>query len=472
MSHLLSDKKNLQSSKYFKNKCNIDLTSLFLKFDKLFVVHKRNNIDTAYSYILGLLKCDKDHTNMERMAEQVPEQAYHQYHHFLSESKWSSEDVNNTTALETSAVIAECKLKSGKPTGYLVDESGHLKKGRESVGVARQYAGISGKVDNCQVAVYSSLCNEDHVSIMGAKLFLPKQWIDDKARCAKAGIPETERVFKTKPQLALEMIKSHIKLGVQFDWIGGDGLYGDNSDFINGLDDEGLFYVLDAHKDAMVYLEEPILTLPLKTSNKGKPFKNLRPDKAVYRIDNYCNSLTEGDYEEVIVRNTTKGVKKVCIHTVAVWQWDEKAEIIRPRTLIITRPSDKSKRLKFSFSNGKVEEYAKAQYAYFQCGRYWVERSFDDAKNELGLSGYQVRKWIAWQHHQSLTMMACLYMLNLKVARKPEYELMSLRDTRIMIIAHLFSDEKTEAILHDQMLDRHKKRKRDIDRYYKKDNDS
>lgn len=78
------------------------------------------------------------------------------------------------------------------------------------------------------------------------------------------------------------------------------------------------------------------------------------------------------------------------------------------------------------------------------------------AKNELGLSSYQVRKWNGWQHHQSLTMMACLYMLTLKKARKPEYELMSLRDIRIMIVTQLFSDQETVSKLHEQMLIRHK----------------
>jgi len=114
--------------------------------------------------------------------------------------------------------------------------------------------------------------------------------------------------------------------------------------------------------------------------------------------------------------------------------------------------------VKYSFSNGKIKEYTTREYAYFQCSRYWVERCFDDAKNEFGLSSYQVRKWNAWHHHQSLTMMASLYLLILKVARKPEYELMSLRDIRIMIVAHLFSDKKTIAKLHEQMLIRHKKR--------------
>jgi len=69
--------------------------------------------------------------------------------------------------------LESCKSKSGEPTGYIIDESSHLKRGKESVGVARQYAGVSGKVDNCQVAVYSSLCNEDNVSIIDSKFIFP-----------------------------------------------------------------------------------------------------------------------------------------------------------------------------------------------------------------------------------------------------------------------------------------------------------
>jgi len=472
MSQVLSDKKNLQKIEYFADSQALTLSGFLSKFNKLFVVHRRDNICKAHSYLLGLLKCEKNHTNMERMVEQVPDQAYHQYHNFLSESKWDYLPVNNTTALETSALLESCKAKSGKPTGYIVDESSHLKKGKESVGVARQYAGVSGKVDNCQVAVYSSLCNEDNVSIIDVKLFLPEQWTQDKERCDKAGIPESEQVFKTKPQLALEMIKSDKKLGVQFDWIGGDGLYGHNTELTHGLDAEGLFYVLDVHKDELFYLEKPTLCIPLKKSKKGRTPTNLKADKPTCRIDNYYQGLSEEQWEKVKIRRTTKGWKYVLVHTVAVWHWNGKEENARQRTLVITRTLDKKPKVKFSFSNGELEEYTKEEYAYFQCSRYWVERSFDDAKNELGLSGYQIRKWNAWQHHQSLTMMACLYMLNLKIDRKPECQLMSLRDTRIMIIAHLFSDQETISKLHDQMLVRHKNRKRDIDRFYKNENDS
>jgi len=91
---------------------------------------------------------------------------YYQYYNFLSESKWDYKEVNKQTALEASALMEYSKAKSGTPTGFIIDESSHLKKGDESVGVARQYAGVSGKVDNCQVSVYCSLCNEENATFL------------------------------------------------------------------------------------------------------------------------------------------------------------------------------------------------------------------------------------------------------------------------------------------------------------------
>jgi len=472
MSQVLSVLKNFARENYVSDNECVNLYSFLKKYSNLFVVHRRNNIEKAYSYLLGLMKCEKNHTNMERMVEQVPEQAYYQYYNFLSESKWDYKEVNKQTALEASALMEYSKAKSGKPTGFIIDESSHLKKGDESVGVARQYAGVSGKVDNCQVSVYCSLCNEENATLIDTSLFLPQKWIDDKRRCDKAHIPESERIFETKPEKALSMIKSNLKLGVKFDWIGGDGLYGHNTELTRGLDKENLFYVLDVHKDELIYLEEPSFSIPPKQGKRGVSPTKIKADKPSIRIDLYCNSLVENQWDKVEVRKTTKGLKFVFVHTVAVWHWDGQEEKAYARTLVITRTPEKHPKVKYSFSNGTITDYTTKEYAYFQCNRYWVERCFDDAKNELGLSGYQVRKWLAWQHHQSLVMMACLYLLNVRIAQKPEYELMSVRDARIMIIAHLFSDQDTIVKLHDQMLIRHKNRKRDIDRFYKNNNDS
>lgn len=388
------------------------------------------------------------------------------YYSFLSESKWDYKQVNSTTAQEVSRLMANCKTKSGKPTGFIIDESSHLKKGKESVGAARQYAGVSGKVDNCQVAVYGALCNEDYSSLIDTALFLPESWTQDPQRCNKCSIPVTERKFETKPEKALKMIQSGVNNGVQFDWIGGDGLYGHNSELTRGLDAIGLFYVLDVHKDEHIYLTKPTLSIPERKSKRGATPIHLKADTESLRIDAYCQSLDQSQWEEVKVRKTAKGWKKVWVHTAQVWHWDGTEKQAQRRTLVITKTKEQSPKIKYSFSNGEIHEYTQVEYAYFQCSRYWVERCFDDTKNELGLSGYQVRKWIAWQHHQSLVMMASLYMLTLKIELKPEYELISLRDARIMIVAHLFTDDKTVQQYHDSMLKRHAKRKRDIDRYY------
>ena len=104
----------------------------------------------------------------------------------------------------------ESKLRYGKPTGYIVDESAHLKKEDKSAGVANQYAGVVGKIDNCQVGVYALLVNATRSTIINAKLFLPKCWTGDKRRCAKADVPKESRKFQTKPQLGLSMIDGDI----------------------------------------------------------------------------------------------------------------------------------------------------------------------------------------------------------------------------------------------------------------------
>lgn len=465
MGQRLSKKKFFKKISYHAENKQFNIDSFLSSYIDLFIVYRRSSTTVARSYLLGLLKCEKNQTNIERMVETIPELEYHQYHHFLSESNWDYAAVNKRTASGVAAFIGCLKAKSGKPTGFIIDESSHLKKGSSSVGVARQYAGVAGKVENCQTGVYAALCNESTVCITDAQLFLPQSWIDSPERCDKAGIPQKDRVFQTKPQLALKMVKNAVRQGVKFDWIGGDGLYGHNTELTHGLDTEKLFYVLDIHKDEKIYLEEPVIAVPERKSTKGKTPILKKGDKPQIRVDTYQESLTESQWEKVFVRNTAKGPKYVFAHTVAVWHWDGKEDAARPRTLVITKTCGPNPQIKYSFSNGTVTEYTKKEYAYFQCNRYWVERGFDDAKNELGLSGYQVRKWNAWQHHQSLVMMAMLYMAQVKNENKPEYPLMSMRDARIMIVASLFSDKQTQDILRNQMIKRHQKRQSDIDRH-------
>lgn len=250
-----------------------------------------------------------------------------------------------------------------------------------------------------------------------------------------------------------------------FDFVGGDGLYGHNAELTRALDQlPGVLYVLDVHKDELVFLEEPTLSIPPKKGSKGRTPALRQPNTTPIQLQKYVSSLSDRDFTVEKVRKTAKGWKQVQVHTVTIWHWDGKEEKAQKRTLVITR----GEKLKFSFSNGEKQAYTNKEWAYFQCSRYWVERCFDDCKNELGMSGYQVTGWLAWQHHMALVMMASLYILRMKIRAQDELPLLSVRDARLLVIATLFGTQKEVDSCMQQMEFRHQQRQRDIDRCLKK----
>jgi len=356
------------------------------------------------------MKLAKGHANMERMEEEIPDSEYRAYQHFLTNSEWDYEGVIAKVATDTSQLMQANKEKSGQPTGLIIDESAHLKKGDKSIGVCPQYAGVVGKVENCQVGVYASLINDNRTTLIDERLFLPTKWTKNRLRCQKAGVPKALIQFKTKPQLALDIIDRALDLGIVFDWVGGDGLYGHNSELRNGLLSRGLFYVLDVHKDEKVFTERPVLEIPQKTNRRGRPTKKAKPNIDPIRLDQYIKDIKDEDWHiENRIRQTHKGWKKLKVHTGKIWLLQNGQ--VQQLTLLITQTMDGKKETKYSFSNGDLAQYTPKEYAYFQCQRYWVERTFDDAKNELGMSDYQVRKWNGWHHHHALVLMASLYLL-------------------------------------------------------------
>ena len=403
---------------------------------------------------------------MERMDEKVGGSVYRQYQHFLSTSSWDPVPVLHQIARDMSAVCVTQKAKTGLPTGVLVDESATVKKGNASVGVGRQYAGVVGKVENCQVGVYASLCHDTSATLVNERLFLPEPWANDPNRCEKAGIPEEAQQHQPKPQLALEMIDELDNLGIQWDWIGGDGLYGHSYELTTGLDERGLLYVLDVHKDELIFEEEPRIAVPPRTHAHGPTPTKLRADREPIRLDRYCAKLPKDSWERVKIRKSQKGWLNRQVHVATVWVWDGKEAFARRRTLVISKTLGRKPKTTYSFSNGTLEDYTVQEYAYFQAQRYWVERCFDDAKNELGMSDYQVRKWQGWHHHHALVMMASLFLLKERLSQKEAVPLMSLRDARLLMIARLFgTDEEVDTCL-TQMRGRHEKRQKSIDWWY------
>jgi SRSO17 transposase len=148
-------------------------------------------------------------------------------------------------------------LNQKKLIGLYLDESGVSKKGKESVGVAPQYCGNLGKVDNCQVAVFAAIGQKDFSTIVDSRLYLPKSWTEDQKRMEKAKIPTESQVFKTKQQIALELIEHQISIGNRFDYINADALYGADQKLTDAIDELSIPFVMDIRENQHIFLEEP-----------------------------------------------------------------------------------------------------------------------------------------------------------------------------------------------------------------------
>ncbi len=195
--------------------------------------------------------------NMERMAEVVMDSDEQALQHFLSNSPWDERGVLDQVARDADVLLG------GMPdSALLIDESGITKKGRHSVGVARQWNGRLGKVDNCQVGVFAALSRGALATLIDTRLYLPKGWVDDTQRCVLAGVPTGARAFRSKAQLALEMVRANRRRGVRFAWVGMDGGYGKEPALLRALDADGEVFPADVHKDQQVYVADPRPEVP------------------------------------------------------------------------------------------------------------------------------------------------------------------------------------------------------------------
>jgi len=419
-------------------------------------------------YISGLIKTERGKRNMERLHEELDMDGdgYQQIQQFITDSTWDASGLISQVAQNTSKLYSSQEGYDVKDVGYIIDESAHLKKGNDSAGVARQYAGVIGKVDNCQVGVYASLVWQNHTSLINCRLFMPECWSKDTARCVKAGIPDDKRRHKTKLELALEMVKADIKSGVRFGWVGGDGLYGHGCELNYAIEDMGLTFLFDIHNDQAIYEQEPEIFIPGKKPGKGRTPTTPRTLAMPVTVKAYKEKLDEKQWETIEVRDTTKGKLTLSIHVMQVCVWDKKEAHARKRVLVISRNTSDNE-IKYGLSNADITKTPVKQFAFMQAQRYWIERSFQDCKSELGMSDYQVRKWNGWHHHMALVILALSFIVKERLKNQDDCPLLSCRDIRIMIIALLTGDEELIQKRKLQMEFRHRQREKDIQRHFK-----
>lgn len=357
---------------------------------------RKEQVEHAQTFVQGLLS-DLEAKNTESIAYRFGEERM-PLQWFIGVSAWDDKPLR-------AELVRQVGEELGTEDGVIVfDPSGFPKSGKDSVGVARQWCGRLGKVDNCQVAVYRGYVSRQEHALVDTRLYLPKEWTQDSKRRKKAGIPKGTR-YRTRHQLCLEMLKEHGD-PLPHQWIAGDDEMGRPSWFRRRLDTLGEQYLLSVASNTLI--RDLDADLPAY-SGRGR-----YPKRPWLRVDQWAMSLCESDWTEIDVRDGAKGpliVEAVKRHVVAR---DDRRQEGHPEVLVVIRYKDRDKqsvvKTDYYLSNAHVET-ALAEFTRVAKAEHRIEECLRRAKSEAGLADYEVRNWKGWQHHQTLSLIATWFLV-------------------------------------------------------------
>lgn len=332
--------------------------------------------------------------------------------HYVSESPWAGAELIGSIR-ESISQRGEFQAESI----LVLDESADEKAGGYSAGAGRQHNGRLGKVDLSQVGVFLSLINGGYHTWIDGELYLPKQWFeaDSQERRERAGIPD-DRHFQTKLELGLQMIKRAQAEGVPFAAVAFDTLYGRKGWLRDELDGSGIEYYADTPADTKVYLSEPQVVWPeTRSGQKAKQYRVTSP-RYPYMVKDLLNH-PKTLWRTITLRPNERGFLKADFARHRVWTVREDGSV-RQEWLLIRRDA---KRLTYSFSNAPVDCPLPTMAAR-KSQRYFIERSNQDAKSELGWGEFQAIKYRAWQHHLALTIAASWFITETRLDWAQEFE--------------------------------------------------
>lgn len=427
-------------------------------YSDYFRVGQRTAAPKARSYLSGLLM-KAPRKNMERMEEYVSEYDYQGQQQFLTDSPWDHRAVVEQVGRDVDAILG------GSESGLLIDETAFEKKGTKSVGVARQWNGRLGKVDNCQVGVFAGLSDGAHVGLVDFRLYLPESWCGDPERCDGAKIPRDERQHKSKAEFALEMMDGAADNGLRFGWVGLDGGYGKTPWLLRAIEDRGLVFVADVHRTQVVYAEDPRPYLPRRRSGRGRKFSKRRPRVQGVKIQELFKSFSAQRWKKIAIRHSTKGLIKVVACGQRVWLWDGEEKKARSWWAVCYKHPSTGE-TKWFLSNSPETVQLK-ELVRMHAVRFWVERSFQDAKTSVGMGDYQARGWRSWHHHMAMVLMALLFLLTERCVHRIDMPLLSCTDIVELLNLYLPRADLNEEAVFRSLRRRHEKRRKAIESAYR-----
>jgi SRSO17 transposase len=429
------------------------------RYGRFFRTKTRDCAAAAGRYLRGLAQAQD--CTFAAMASVVDASCAQQLQHFISNSPW-----------DHAAVVAQIgrdadRLLGGKPTSSLIiDESSFAKQGDRSVGVARQWSGRLGKVDNCQVAVFGVLSDGQRHAPVDMRLYLPKSWIDDPARCERAGIPLKARTLTAKSEHALDIVRQARACGMRFEWVGVDAGYGKEPAFLRALDDMNEVFVADVHRTQRIWTERPQLAVPPSRPGRLCPARKRQASVEPVTVESLVKRFGAGDWTRCVLRDSTRGQLRVDLAHRRVWLWDGAEDAPRCWHLIVRREVKSEKTIKYTLSNAPADTSV-LRLGQMQGDRYWVERAFEDAKGECGLADYQALGWRAWHHHVTMVMLAMLFIAEQRVAHQPGLALLTPRDIVEMLQETLPRKPEGKDALVARINQRHQRRRGAIESRYR-----
>jgi SRSO17 transposase len=327
--------------------------------------------DRVRAYLIGLLG-PVQRKNSWQVAEQIGDGDPYGVQYLLGRSDWDPERVRDDLRDYVVETLGDAEAV------LILDETGFLKKGTHSAGVARQYTGTAGRIENAQIGVFLAYASRHGTAFLDRALYLPKEWTDDPDRCAKAGVPE-ETTFATKPQLAMQMLKRAFEAGVPAAWVTGDEVYGGDGNLRRWLEQEGRPYVLAVRSNQSVWVG----------------FRQVR-------VGSLAAALPKRAWHTIAIAAGSKGPRRYA------WAWLPINHDLGPkwqRWLLIRKSLDQDEELAYYLAAGPVRTTL-TRLAKTAGSRWSIEGGFESTKQEVGLADYEVRSWTGWYRHVTLSLLA------------------------------------------------------------------